>query len=103
MVQTTIQKGFNPQNSTTIIQCNLEDLQALLREQWEIARKQAEEDTRNRGLSEHLTTEEVKNLLHISTPTLWRYSRQNLVDSVFIGGKKYYTRESVNALINNGK
>lgn len=100
MVQTTIQKGFNSQNSTTIIQCNLEDLQALLREQWEIARKQAEEEAMNRGLSEHLTTEEVKNLLHISTPTLWRYSRQNLVESVFIGGKKYYTRESVNALIN---
>ena len=103
MTQTTLQGGFTPVTTTTIIQCSLDDLRMVLSEQYEIARKQAEEDLRVKGLADLLTKEELKAHIPISDPTIWRYEKKGLLSAVFIGGRKYYKVSEINALVEGNK
>lgn len=103
MIKNNIQGGFTPQTTTTIIQCSLDDLRMVLSEQYEIARKQAEEDMRVKGLADLLTKEELKAHIPISDPTIWRYEKKGLLSAVFIGGRKYYRVSEVNALVGGNK
>lgn len=103
MFRNNILNGLNSESSATYIVCSVDDLRTIVSEQIQLAKRETEREIENKGLSGHYSTEEVKNLLHISTPTLWRYSKAGLLASIYVGGKKYFSRESVNALINNGK
>jgi predicted DNA-binding transcriptional regulator AlpA len=52
--------------------------------------------------SELLTREEVKDILKVSNPTLWKYNKDGILKiKLKIGRRVYYSREDLFNLINN--
>lgn len=46
---------------------------------------------------ELLSRTEAKNRLRISSTTLWRYEKQGIIQSIGIGGKRYFRKSQIEA------
>lgn len=58
----------------------------------------ADSDDENSDL---LTREEVKNILKVSYPTLWKYNRDGILKAKKIGSRVYYSKADLYNLLNS--
>lgn len=87
----------------TIIQCAKADLMAMWCEQWEQMQEEADKRAETKATEMLLEEEQAKEMLKISTTTLWRWGKSGYLKPIYIGGKhKRYRRSDIMALIERG-
>lgn len=88
-----------------MINLSVEDLSQLISNCISEQLKQSKEPKLhevNKSESDFLTREEVKDILKVSYPTLWKYNKDGTLKiKLKLGRRVYYSREELFNLINN--
>ena len=85
-------------NSNVQIVCNLADLRQIFTD-WQ--REQREKDLQQKQhqkQKEYLTVKETCEVLNVTKPTLWRWSKLNYLVPVKVGKKNYYKSSDIESL-----
>lgn len=53
--------------------------------------------------SDYLTRNEVKNLLHVSFPTIHNWTNKGIIQPYHVGKKVYFKRSEIEAVLNSKK
>lgn len=85
-------------NSNVQIVCNINDLRQIFND-WQQEQQQKEQQKQQQQEKEsYLSVAEVCQLLNVTKPTLWRWSKLNYLVPVKVGKKNYYKRSDIEAL-----
>lgn len=79
--------------SKSLVILSLDDLREVITSILDDYNNQDEEET-------YLTESEVKNLLHVTRPTLWRWHKSGFLSKLKFGAKVMYRKSDVDRLIN---
>lgn len=85
-------------NSNVQIVCTLADLREIFNDWHQEQREKDLQQKQQQKKEDYLTVREVCEVLNVTKPTLWRWSKLNYLVPVKVGKKNYYKRSDIEAL-----
>jgi len=85
-------------NSNVQIVCSLADLREIFND-WQREQREKEiQEQQQQKKEDYLTVREVCEVLNVTKPTLWRWSKLNYLVPVKVGKKNYYKSSDIESL-----